>query len=210
MDDRVKRRQPRKAQITNALIVAAKHPMRADILSLLNEGTYATRELSEILGEPVNNVAYHVKALFEAGAIELAKVETVRNANEHHYRAIETPYFTDEQIAAMSPEERRLLYGLALQAIHAESSSSFRAGKMHNDPRHWIAWRWLHLDREGRAALADELAQSWERCREIEAESLARCADAGDRDSKTMIVATLGFERYRGTKAARPSSTSKF
>jgi DNA-binding transcriptional ArsR family regulator len=208
MQNRISGGKRSSIQIDNGLAVATKHPMRADILSLLNEGTHTTRELAEIMGEPVNNVAYHVKALFSAGVIDLAKVETVRNANEHHYRAVETPYFSDEQIATMSPEERKQLYGLALQAIHAESFAAFRAGKMHNEPRHWIAWRWLHLDSEGRNALADELAQSWERCREIQHESLVRCTDS-DEDTRTMILATLGFERHRPTRASRPYSTSK-
>jgi DNA-binding transcriptional ArsR family regulator len=209
MQSRIEGGKRNSIHIDNALAVATKHPMRAQILSLLNEGTYTTQELAELMGEPVNNVAYHVKALFGAGVIDLAKVETVRNANEHHYRAIETPYFTDEQIAAMTPDERKQLYGLALQAIHAESSAAFRAGKMHSDPRHWIAWRWFHLDGEGRNALADELARSWERCREIEDESLTRSGDS-DEDIKTMVVATLGFERHRATTALRPYSTSKF
>jgi hypothetical protein len=149
-----------------------------------------------------------VKALFSAGVIDLAKVEIVRNANEHHYRAVETPYFTDEEIAAMSPEQRKPIYGLALQAVHAESLASFRAGKMYNEPRHWIAWRWLHLDEQGRDALADELAESWERCRQIENESICRSTES-DTDTKTMIVATLGFERHRPANTARPYSTSK-
>jgi DNA-binding transcriptional ArsR family regulator len=208
MEDRVVGEKRSSAQIDNGLAIATKHPMRADILSLLNEGTYTTRELAEIMGEPVNNVAYHVKALFSAGVIDLAKVVTVRNANEHYYRAVEMPYFSDEQIATMPPEERKQLYGLALQAIHAESLASFRAGKMHSEPRHWIAWRWLHLDSEGRNALADELAESWERCRKIEDDSLARCADSRE-DTRAMIVATLGFERHRPTNASRPYSTSK-
>lgn len=208
MQDRIERGKRSSNQIDNGLAVAAKHPMRADILSLLNEGTYTTRQLAEIIGEPLNNVSYHVKALLSAGVIDLAKVETVRNANEHHYRAIETPYFTDEQIAAMSPEERKQIYGLALQAVHAESIASFRAGKMYSEPRHWIAWRWLHLDETGRDALADELAGSWERCRKIEEESINRCAKS-NQDTRTMILATLGFERHRPANTSRPYSTSK-
>ena len=44
-------------------------------------------ELAKELGEPLGNVAYHVKILEETGAIELVRTAPVRGALEHFYRA---------------------------------------------------------------------------------------------------------------------------
>src|SRR5689334_21634481 len=99
---------------------AMGHRTRVWLLTLLNEGVYTPEQLGRIIGEPTSNVAHHIKELLDAGSIELAKTERVRNTLQHYYRAIEMPFYSDEEIASMSPEERQATIGLTLQCLMAE------------------------------------------------------------------------------------------
>jgi len=176
---------------------ALSHRIRVCVLALLNEGTYTPDDIAQILGEPTNKVAYHVKELLEAGSIELAKVEKVRNADQHYYRAVEMPFYSNEDAEAMTPKQRQVIAGLTLQHMMAEAMAAFWAGKLHEDPGQvWMTWRWFNLDAQGREDLAIEQARWWERVQEIEAESTSRRAGSGE-DADSIVVAHLGFPRER-------------
>jgi DNA-binding transcriptional ArsR family regulator len=191
--------------IEEAVCYAVGHQIRIEVLAVLNEGTRSPDELSRIIHQPLSKVTHHVKELLESGSIELAKTRRVRNTTQHFYRAVEIPFFSDEEMAAKQPEERQMIYGLILQAIMAESLASFWAGKITSDPRTWLSWRWFNVDAQGRDEIADELADSWERVQEIEARSAARRAKSGE-EAASIIVATLGFERNR-TSLLAPATT---
>ena len=67
--------------------------MRVRALEVLNERVASPSELAKELGEPLGNVAYHVKILEENDAIELVRTAPVRGALEHFYRAKVRPWF---------------------------------------------------------------------------------------------------------------------
>jgi len=182
--------------IEERVAYAVSHRTRVYVLTILNEGVYSPDEIAAIMGERTPNVSHHIKELLDAGSIELAKTEKVRNTTQHYYRAVEMPFYSDEEIAAISPEERQATIGLTLQCLMAEVMSAFWAGKMSTDPRLWLSWRWFNVDEQGRQDLADEQERSWQRACEIEAESANRRAEGGD-DTQSIIVASAGFPRER-------------
>jgi DNA-binding transcriptional ArsR family regulator len=182
--------------IEEVVSYALGHRIRVYVLTILNEGTYTPDEIARIIGEPLNNVSHHIRELLDAGSIELAKTEMVRNTNQHYYRAVEMPFYSDEEMAAMTPAQRQVTYGLILQCMTAEAMAAFWAGKMHSDPRVWLSWRWYNVDEQGRDDIADEQARSWERIQEIEAESINRCVSSGE-NVTSVIVAQMGFKRER-------------
>jgi hypothetical protein len=67
---------------------------------------------------------------------------------------------------------------------------------MPQDPRLWLAWDWFNVDQQGRDEIADEQQRSWDRCREIEVESVNRCAESGS-ESASILVSQTGFKRAR-------------
>jgi hypothetical protein len=125
----------------------------------------------------------------------------VRNVVQNFYRAVEIPFYTDEEMAAKTPEERQEIYGLILQASMAEALAAFWAGKITSDPRVILAWCWFNVDRQGRAEIADEQAESWERIRDIEARATSRRAESGE-DAVSIIVTSFGYERSRAVAAS--------
>ena len=191
--------------IEEIITYAVGHRIRVEILMLLNEGrTYTHAEIAEILDEPMNKIGNHLRELTDAGSIELAEIQRDRNFAKHVYRAVETPFYSDEDMAAMTPQQRQITYGLVIQLLLAELMASFWGGKIRDDPRAWVASNWLNLDRQGRQDLADEQERSWERMKEIEAESMNRAAESRE-TTVSYIVAELGFERAR--TAPRPRSS---
>jgi predicted transcriptional regulator len=194
----------RAKSIEEVIGYALNHRIRVYVLTLLNEGTYSPDQIAQIIEEPTNKVAHHIKELLDAGSIELAKVEKVRNADQHFYRAVEMPYYSDEEMAAMTPQQRQVTYGLILQCMTAEALAALWGGKMHSDPRVWMAWRWFNVDAQGRQDLADEQERSWKRYQDIEAESTNRRAKSGE-PAESIIMAQMGFKRER--TAPKPPAT---
>jgi DNA-binding transcriptional ArsR family regulator len=197
--------------VENAVSYAISDRVKAEILAILNEGARSREELAYLVGEPPDKIKHHIRALLKQGSIEIAYTEQVGNMNQYFYRAVKIPFYTDEEIAAMPPAARQAVTGVALQAIMAEALAAFWAGKMIDDRRMWMAWRWFNVDRRGRGDIADEQARSWERYQEIEAESTNRCAKSGE-PTKSIIVSSLGYVRCRtapsNTPGASPSRPS--
>lgn len=187
----------RKRKTEDAVSYALGHGVRVDILCYLNEAPRSPSELAKLLSLPLSKVEHHIKELLASDSIELAYVqEGSGNTRQHFYRAVEIPFFTDEEMWAKPFETRQQIYGLILQSSAAEALAAFRAGKVSNDPRVCMAWRWFNLDAQGRNDLADENARSWDRMMEIEAESADRRAITGE-DGVSIVVSLLAHERAR-------------
>jgi DNA-binding transcriptional ArsR family regulator len=198
------RRRQRKKTIEEVVTYAVGHRTRVHILIVLNEGTFTPGQIAEIIGEPLNNVSNHVKELVEAGSIELAKTEQVRNATQHYYRAVDMPFYSDEEIAAMTPQQRQVSAGLVVQSMIAEVMAALWAGKLH-DPRVWLAWNWFNVDEQGRRDILAEQARSWARVQEIEIEATNRRAES-EEDATSIIVTQLGYQRARTGPTVSPPS----
>lgn len=190
--------------IEDVVPYAIRHGTRVQILIVLNEGTFTPGQIAEAIDEPLNRVSNHVRELADAGSIELAKKETVRNTVLHYYRAVEMPFYSDEEIAAMPPQQRQVSAGLVVQSMIAEVLAALSAGRL-KDPRVWLAWNWFNVDEQGREDIMVEQARSWDRVREIEVESTNRRVKSGE-ESTSIIVTQLGYQRARkGPQVSPPS-----
>jgi len=183
--------------VEDSVSYAVGHRIRIEILAALHEGPESADGLAKIVRRPLSTVTHHIEELLKDGSIEIARTEQIRvNMTQHFYRVVDLPEFSDEEIAAMTREERQALAGLILQASMAESLASLWAGKMHSDPRVFLAWNRITLDKQGRDDFADEQIQSWGRVKEIECESTNRRAESGE-PGVTYIVTSFGYERSR-------------
>lgn len=191
--------------VEEARVYAVGHRIRIEILAALHEGCRSPSQLAKLLGLPLSTITHHVDELVGDKSIELAKVEQVRNTNEHFYRVVRLPYYDDDEMWAMPKEARQVTYGLVLQSALAEALAAYWAEKMSTDRRVFMAWCWFNVDAQGRADIADEQARSWARIQEIEAESVARRTDSGE-DATSIIVTSMGHLRSR--TAPRPPSIS--
>jgi DNA-binding transcriptional ArsR family regulator len=205
----VARQGQRRKSIEEVVSYAISHRTRVHILIVLNEGTFTPGQIARIIGEPLNRVSNHIRELVDAGSIELVKTEQVRNATLHYYRGIQMPYYSQEDIEAMTPGQRHVTAGLVIQSAIAEAMAGLWAGKMNSDPRVWLAWNWFNVDEQGRQEIADEQKRSWERVQEIEVESTDRRVETGE-ESQSIVVTQFGYERARkGPLTPRPSGNGE-
>jgi len=184
------------------------HRFRIEILAALHEGPESPDGLAKIVRRPLSTISHHIEELLKDGSIEIAWTKPVRgNISQHFYRVVELPEFSDEEIAEMTPEERKGLAALILQAAMAEALASLWAGKLHTDPRVTLIWDRISLDEQGREDYADELAESWGRVRGIAGDAANRMADSGE-EGVTYIVTIFGYERSR-TSAPPPLASGE-
>jgi DNA-binding transcriptional ArsR family regulator len=188
--------------VEESVSFALAHRIRIEILAALHEGPASSKELAETVRRSLSTVDHHIKELLTDGSIEIARTKKVGNLVQYFYSMVKLPYYSDEDVAAMTRDDRQALIGLILQAAMAEAMASLWAGKMADDPRIFLAWNRVNLDRQGRDDLADEQTRSWARQHEIEAEAANRLAETGE-PGVTFVVTSFGYERSR-TSAPDP------
>ena len=191
--------------IEESVSFALAHRIRIEILAALHEGPTSAKELAATLRQPLSTVDHHIKELLKDGSIEIAGTKRVGNLVQYFYCMVKLPYYPDEDVAAMTRDERQALIGMILQAGMAEAMASLWADRMVDDPRIFLAWNRVNLDRQGRDDLADEQTRSWARQHKIEAESANRLAKTGE-SGVTYVVTSFGYERSR-TSAPDPVSS---
>jgi DNA-binding transcriptional ArsR family regulator len=193
-----------KRSVEEAVSYAIGHRIRIEILALLNEGTRSPSELAQLTRQPITTVGHHVKELVNSGCIELARIEKVRNADQHFYRAVELPFISDEEAESLPAEARQQYAAVILQALMAEGLAALWAGKMTSDPV-WMSWRWFNLDEQGQREAQEAQHEFWERIKEIDADTANRVTESGEPTTST-IVAALGFERFKPVGATAPAT----
>jgi DNA-binding transcriptional ArsR family regulator len=72
-----------------ALLFVLRHPLRRRLLRLYLEAGegLSPKELADYTKEPLSNVAFHVRALRDQGAVVLVDEQPRRGAVEHFYKA---------------------------------------------------------------------------------------------------------------------------
>ncbi len=191
-----------KRSIEEGVSYGLGHRIRIEIQALLHEGTRSPSELAKLTRQPITTVGHHIKELVNSGCIELARIEKVRNVDQHFYRAVELPLISDDEARALPFEARQEYAAVILQALMAEGLAALWAGKLSIDPV-WMSWRWFNLDTQGKHEAHEEQAEFWKRINEIEAGSIGRAAESGEPTVST-IVAALTFERFRPVDTAAP------
>ena len=185
--------------IEDSVSYALGHRIRIEILAALHEGPETADGLARIVGRPLSTVTHHIDELLKDGSIAVAWTKPIRsNMTQNYYRVVELPEFSDEEVAAMTPEEQQAIAAVIVQAATAEALASLWAGKMVNAGRIMLAWNRITLDEKGKADVADEQAGSWERIKRIECDSANRLAESNEQGT-THVVTAFFYERSRNS-----------
>ena len=175
-------------EITDPKLVRAyAHPLRIQILALLDNRIASPREIADELGSPLSNTAYHVRQLVGLGLVELVRRTARRGAIEHHYTAKVRPTITDEGWAKLPAILKRAIADGNVQRTLGRVVSATQRGGFDREDSHHSLTAGL-LDTEGWTSLSRDLAQMLNRIEEVVAESEARL----ERDpQKAAIHATI-------------------
>ena len=174
------------------LVKALSHPLRWQILSMLNQGTSTSAGIARRLGVRTENVSYHVRVLCELGIIELIGTTPVRGALEHHYRATHRAELSDADSKTMPTEVRRDMMHAVLRATIDDLIRIGASDQPYQRSDAHFSQVPLRLDEEGYQEIADLLSATLDRVLEIQAESLARMA-GDETDEVRTEVAIIHF-----------------
>src|SRR4051794_26469828 len=172
------------------VIKALTHPLRIQILRLLEDRTASPSELADEIGAPLGNVSYHVRQLHGLGLIKLVKKTPRRGAIEHHYKALVQPPISDDAWAGQPQVVRESVVGTSLGQLGQDVNAAFAGGGFRR-PEAQLVREEVVLDEKGFKDLAKELSRSLERVAKIREDSAKRLEKSGAEASSGNVVMML-------------------
>ena len=163
---------------------ALAHPLRVQLLSLLNEGVASPNELAKKLDEPLTNVSYHVRMLHDLGCIELVDTAPRRGALEHYYRAVVRPFFGDRDWKRLPKNARGSISDAVLQLVWDDAAAAIKGGLFDEREDRHLSRSVLSIDEQGWNDLNDLLGRTLDAAMQIQTESASRVSKNGENGEK--------------------------
>ena len=141
------------------LASAMTHPTRIRTMKVLTEREATPREISEEIGEPLNNVAYHIKVLKKLGCIELVHIAPAHGGRvtEHLYRGAKRPYFEIEDLALLSETEKLNVIASIMHHISDDIAAAMAHGTFYDHDESHMSRMPMTLDQQGWDEVTDLL-----------------------------------------------------
>lgn len=159
---------------------AFAHPLRVQILIILNERVASPNLLAQELDQSLNLVAYHVRVLEKYDCIELVDTKQRRGATEHFYRATRRQFLSDAEWARMPQSLRPALSGAMLKSIFDDIEEAVKGGSMDEKDDAHISRTPMVIDDKGWKEVSALLAGTLDKVLEIQSESAKRIAESGE------------------------------
>jgi DNA-binding transcriptional ArsR family regulator len=203
---KIKTKNKTKSGVDQRLVKALAHPLRVEILAILNERMASPNELSKELEEGLSQVSYHVKVLKDFECIEMVKTEPRRGAVEHYYRATARAFLTDPDWKSLPDSVKPGVSSSAMQMILEDVFGALEGGTFDaRDDRH-LSWTPGVVDEQGWQESVDLVAETLERIMKIHEASAKRLAKSGEAGIPASTV-LMNFEDL--APEARTSKGSK-
>jgi DNA-binding transcriptional ArsR family regulator len=157
------------------LVKALAHPLRINILRVLQDRVASPSEIAAEISAPLGNVSYHVRFLQRVGLLELVSTRPRRGAVEHYYRAIGRLLITDKAWAQVPEIIKNAMVSATLDQAVRYIGAAASAGGFDRSDAH-VSRTPMILDQRGFAELAKAVGELHRRASEIEAASAQRIA----------------------------------
>jgi DNA-binding transcriptional ArsR family regulator len=203
-----KTKNNKKDGVEQIVAKAFAHPLRVQILIILNEKIASPNMLAQQLDESLNLVAYHVRVLEKYDCIELVDTKQRRGATEHFYRATRRQLLTDDQWASMPASLRPGMAEAILKSIFEDIEFASKSGMLDKVDDVHVTRTPMVLDRQGWADVSTLLQEALDRLPEIQAEASQRMADSGE-EGRPAKVHLLHFQSPRADGARDRESTDE-
>jgi DNA-binding transcriptional ArsR family regulator len=204
-----RRREASSPTVDQRVVKALAHPLRVEILAILNDRMASPNELSRELEEGLSQVSYHVKVLRDFEMIEMVKTEPRRGAVEHYYRASAEAFITSDQLKLMPKSAQKGIWAPVMADIEQDVSTSLKAGVFDKRPDLVVARDTKILDGQAREEAEELSAEYYERFKDLEVDTdRRRQAGEGDGEEIVTTAALLVFDSFLG-KNLKPSKKRK-
>jgi len=174
--------------IEQVVAKAFAHPLRVQILIILNEKTASPNMLAQQLDQSLNLVAYHVRVLEKYDCIELVDTKQRRGATEHFYRATRRQFLTDSEWARLPRSLRPGLSGAMLKSAFDDVEEAVDQDTFDELEDRHLSRTPMVVDKQGWKDTADVLANALDRLLEIQAEASERLASSGEESMLAKVV----------------------
>ena len=167
----------RSPSFTSAQLAKAfKHPIRVQVMAILNERIASPKELAIAIGRPLNTVSYHVEKLEELDCIELVeeKQASAGRVIEHFYRATRPPLIEAEEWEELSAEEKHQSVNVIMRLISGDINDAMSAGTFLDPDDNHLSRTPLTVDRQGWTDTVRILDEAVRRLLLVHEESKAR------------------------------------
>lgn len=202
--------------VDQRLVKALAHPLRVQILMILNERMASPNELSKELEEGLSQVSYHVKVLKDFECIEMVKTEPRRGAVEHYYRATERAYLADRDWENLPDSIKPGVTASVFESIIQDVVGAIEGGTFNARDDVHMSWTPGVVDEQGWSESADLVNETLATLIGIQASSAKRLAKSGEAGIPVTAVlmnfeglsaqaksAKKGAKRGRAKKAAK-------
>jgi hypothetical protein len=192
-----------KTKVTNdeqRLLMALRHPVRAQALSILNVRVASPAEIARELGLDVSKVAYHVSQLLAYECVELVETRPVRGATEHFYRGMGQKYLDEGFWKKLSVNIRSAISLTGLRVIFSAIRDSVCAGIFDRQKDRHLAVVTYDLDGLGWEEIGELYNETLDRTMEIAAEAAERLSEGKPRGKGIRATfVQLAFESPPGS-----------
>ena len=192
--------------IEQVVAKAFAHPLRVQILIILNEKTASPNMLAQQLDQSLNLVAYHVRVLEKYDCIELVDTKQRRGATEHFYRATRRQFLTDSEWARLPKSLRPGLSGAMLKSAFDDVEEAVDRDTFDELEDRHLSRTPMVVDKQGWKDTADLLAGTLDRLLEIQTEANERLAGSSE-ESVLAKVIMLHFKSPTAETEAESTSS---
>ncbi|MGD9735613.1 MAG: ArsR/SmtB family transcription factor [Solirubrobacterales bacterium] len=168
-----------KNDVEQIVAKAFAHPLRVQILIILNERVASPNLLAQELDQSLNLVAYHVRVLEKYDCIELVDTKQRRGATEHFYRATRRQFLSSDEWARMPDVLRPAVSGAVLQSIFGDIEEAVKSGTMNTADDFHVSRTPMIVDEQGFEDVTKLLDQTLDRLLEIQAQASERLTKGG-------------------------------
>ena len=154
------------------LAKAMSHPLRMRLLVEMTKGVHSPKMVADLVGEPVENVAYHVKVLRDLGCIELVDTKQKRGATEHFYRAVTRAFVSNAASEDLTYAARAAMSATVLQGAFTAAHEAAEAGMLDSRTDRHLSLTRLSLTEEGWTELTGLLDDLLERAIALHGEAI--------------------------------------
>jgi predicted ArsR family transcriptional regulator len=139
------------ALISSRLVTAMSHPTRVHAMTVLNERAATPGEIAASMGQPVNNVTYHINVLLNLGCIELVEVKPARGGRvvEHFYRATEPSYLDLDGWKKLDENEKFGLTAALMRMVSDDIDEAMIRGTFYEPDDNHLSRSPMVVDPEG-------------------------------------------------------------
>lgn len=171
------------------LVKALAHPLRIQIMGVLERQDASPKEISAELGVPIANVSYHMRQLKSMGLVRIVKRTQRRGAIEHHYRADRKPQISDKTWDQIPDLVKQAMTGAALEQTMRQVKAGAEMGGFERPEAH-LSRTHVTLDDKGWADLAAIYRKLLEEVDRVGVESTKRLEES-DHDGGASATAVL-------------------